>query len=247
MWDRLPYEEYLFLKGRRFTLKFTKAFVGLIACATLMAGCGTTAHNASSAHHTKHEDPASPPKVLHWGSPPAMTINPKDHYEALVHTTAGNFTISLFAQQDPVAVNNFVFLANQHYYNGNQFFRVVASFVIQTGDPTNTGEGGPGYTWKGEFPIPYPYQSGIVAMAISNTNKNSNGSQFFICTGPQSEQLNQEPLYTEVGRVTHGWSTVEKIAHGQVTTNPMTGEDSKPIHPYSITSISIVTTSSPAS
>ncbi len=168
-----------------------------------------------------------------------MTLNPNDQYQATVHTTAGNFVIQLFAKQQPVAVNNFVFLANQGFYNNNQFFRVIQNFVIQTGDPLNNGTGGPGYTWNAELPVPFPYQPGIVAMAVSSAGPNTNGSQFFICTGPQSEQLNQQPQYTELGRVIKGWTTVLKIARGQVTVNPLTNEDSEPLHPYSITSITI--------
>ena len=174
-----------------------------------------------------------------WSSAPSMAINPKGNYTAQVHTTAGSFTIQLFTSQDPVAVNNFVFLANQHFFNGDQFFRVLSSFVVQTGDPLNNGTGGPGYTWNGELPVPFPYQPGIVAMAISGTNPKTNGSQFFICTGPDSAQLNQDPIYTEVGRVTSGWSTIQTIAHSKVTRNPITNETSYPVHPYKITSVTI--------
>jgi cyclophilin family peptidyl-prolyl cis-trans isomerase len=168
-----------------------------------------------------------------------MTINPKDNYVAVVNTTAGSFTMDLFASQDPVAVNNFVFLSNQHFYDGDKFFRVLPSFVIQTGDPYNDGTGGPGYTWPAELPVPFPYQPGIVAMAVSDNNPNTNGSQFFICTGPESVDLNKDPIYTEVGRVVKGWSTIETIEKGRVTVNPVTNEKSYPIHPYAITAITI--------
>lgn len=174
-----------------------------------------------------------------------MSINTQDNYQAVVHTTAGNFTIQLFAANDPTAVNNFVFLADQHFFTGEKFFRTIKSFVVQTGDPYNNGSGGPGYTWNAELPPPYPYQPGIVAMAVSGSNPNTNGSQFFICSGPQSAQLNQNPLYTEVGRVITGMAVVQKIAAGPVTTNPLTAEKSYPVHPYSITAVTI--RSSPAS
>ncbi|MCL5116030.1 MAG: peptidylprolyl isomerase [Firmicutes bacterium] len=195
--------------------------------------------SAQSGHNGKSTQKNAAPKVMRWNGPPAMTLNPNDQYQATVHTTAGNFVIQLFAKQQPVAVNNFVFLANQGFYNNNQFFRVIQNFVIQTGDPLNNGTGGPGYTWNAELPVPFPYQPGIVAMAVSSAGPNTNGSQFFICTGPQSEQLNQQPQYTELGRVIKGWTTVLKIARGQVTVNPLTNEDSEPLHPYSITSITI--------
>lgn len=171
-----------------------------------------------------------------------MALNPKDAYRAVVHTTAGTFTMDLFSTQDPVAVNNFVFLARHKFFNSDTFFRILKSFVIQTGDPLNNGSGGPGYTWNAELPPPYPYQPGIVAMAVSGTNPNTNGSQFFICTGASSKQLNQEPLYTEVGRVVSGMSTITKIADGKVTVNPSTNELSDPVHPYRIVHITIQTT-----
>lgn len=215
--------------------------MGLAALA--LSGCGVTSTPSAqqSAHNAQSTAKKPAPKVMRWSSPPAMTLNAHDSYQATVHTTAGNFVIQLFSKQDPVAVNNFVFLANQHYFDGNQFFRVIQSFVIQTGDPLNNGTGSPGYTWKAELPPPYPYQPGIVAMAVGASGPNTNGSQWFICTGAQSENLNSDPQYTELGRVVNGWSTVLKIAKGQVTRNPLTNEDSYPLHPFSITAVSIQT------
>ena len=212
----------------------------LVSLAIAIVGCGSNRPSASSV------SPGSAAKTvktaghtLQWGAPPTMTINRKLNYRATVHTTAGNFTINLFASQDPVAVNNFVFLAHQDFFNHQTFFRVIRSFVIQTGDPKNIGSGGPGYTWNGELPVPYPYQPGIVAMAVSGNSPNTNGSQFFICTGPASTQLNSKPIYTEVGRVVQGWPTIRKIDQGRVTTNPLTNEKSYPVHPVSITSVTI--------
>lgn len=168
-----------------------------------------------------------------------MTINPHLKYEATVTTSAGSFVISLFAAQDTVAVNNFVFLARHHFFDGDRFFRVLAAFVIQTGDPLNNGTGGPGYHWKGGPPT-FPYEPGIVAMANAG-NFSSNGSQFFICTGPESTTLNQHAIYTEIGRVTSGWNTVTTIANGPVTTNPRTGETSLPLNPVHIIRVTIRT------
>lgn len=222
-----------------YALKMYKVLPFCALTLVLVAGCGTSASAPTHAHNTKTKVADAAPHVLSWRSAPPMTINPKDNYQAVVHTTVGNFTMQLFASQDPVAVNNFVFLSTQHFYDGDKFFRVLPSFVIQTGDPYNDGTGGPGYTWAGEFPVPFPYQPGIVAMAVSGTNPNSNGSQFFICTGPESVHLNQEPIYTELGRITKGWSTIDAIERGPVTVNPVTNEKSYPIHPASITSITI--------
>ncbi|OLZ08878.1 peptidylprolyl isomerase [Sulfobacillus thermosulfidooxidans] len=200
--------------------------------ATVTAGCGQQA--AKTPAHTKQ---IASGRNLRWNAPPKMFINPNKQYTATVDTTAGKFVISLFAKQDPVAVNNFVFLADHNFFNGDEIFRVIKPFMFQTGDPLNNGTGGPGYQWNGEKPT-FPYQPGIVAMANAN-NPNTNGSQFFVCTGPESTSLNQDPIYTELGRVTQGWNVVQKIASGAVKTNPMTGEDSLPIHPYYITSVTI--------
>lgn len=172
-----------------------------------------------------------------WSSPPPMEINTSAQYEAVLHTTAGDFTIELFTKQSPVAVNNFIFLARHDFFNGDQFFRVVPGFVIQTGDPLNNGTGGPGYKWNDELPVPYAYAPGIVAMA--NAGPNTNGSQWFICTGPQSAGLNQMPNYTQFGRVVSGMSVVEKIGAGEVRRNPMSGEVSQPIDPIVIESVTI--------
>ncbi|MBX5468074.1 MAG: peptidylprolyl isomerase [Firmicutes bacterium] len=209
-----------------------------------MAGCGQAkapAVQATASSPAPAPLPAAEPsgRMLRWSSPPPMTINPQRHYTAVIRTTVGSFTVDLFARQDPVAVNNFVFLARHRFFVGDTFFRVVKNFVVQTGDPLNQGTGGPGYQWAGELPPPFPYGPGIVAMANTG-NPNTNGSQFFICTGPESQSLNQTPIYTELGRVTQGWATVERIADGSVVQNPvMGGELSKPVHPVTILSVTI--------
>ncbi len=206
-----------------------------ILIAGVAAGCGQQSAAKPPA--------AKPAKVasgrnLRWSTPPKMTINTKDTYTATVDTTAGNFVITLFAKEDPKAVNNFVFLADHRFFNGDEIFRVIKPFMFQTGDPLNNGTGGPGYQWTGKDATT-PYESGIVAMANSGS-PSTNGSQFFVCTGSESNSLNQDPIYTEFGRVTQGMSVVQKIAAGKVKDNPaMQNEDSLPLHPFYITSIAI--------
>lgn len=207
--------------------------LALGALSTTLAGCGST---ASPISHPKATTVASG-RNLRWPKPPAMSLNQKDTYQATVKTTAGSFVMHLFARHDPTAVNNFVFLARHRFFNGDKIFRVIAPFMFQTGDPTNTGTGGPGYQWTGKS-ASFPYQPGIVAMANAGSNT-TNGSQFFVCTGSESTSLNQNPIYTELGRVTSGMSTVQTIANGKVTKNPNTGEVSYPIHPVTILSITI--------
>ncbi len=197
------------------------ATVVLGAC--LLAGCGAA------------------PAPKQWPAPPPMQIKPNTPYSAVVHTNYGAFTIDLFAAQDPVAVNNFVFLSRQSFYNGDTFFRIIKAFMVQTGDPNNNGTGGPGYRFADELPPTYPYAPGIVAMA--NSGPNTNGSQFFICTGAQAANLNQpgQANYTEFGRVVSGMSVVQRIASIPVVANPvMGGELSKPTRNAHITSITIV-------
>jgi len=174
---------------------------------------------------------------LRWDAPPAEALDPAFTYEAVVRTTKGLFTISLFDRESPRAVNNFVFLAEQGYFADNQFFRVIEPFVIQTGDPTNRGTGGPGYRWEDELPARHSYEPGIVAMA--NAGPNTNGSQFFVCTGPSAQQLDRSPNYTQFGRVTEGMEVVRAIAEVPVGPNPATGERSRPLEPASIVGVEI--------
>lgn len=144
-----------------------------------------------------------------------MAINVHHHYIAVVQTNRGAFTIQLLPRVAPLAVNNFVFLAHHRYYNGNLFFRILKTFVVQTGDPAGTGFGGPGYLFRDER-VTLKYTPGTVAMA--NSGPNTNGSQFFIVTGPDGKTL--KPAYTIFGKVTKGMNVVNKIASTPVAPNP---------------------------
>jgi cyclophilin family peptidyl-prolyl cis-trans isomerase len=148
-----------------------------------------------------------------YPSSPAMTIDTTKTYTATVVTTAGTFDIALDAKAAPITVNNFVFLADKGYYHCVIFHRVIPGFMDQTGDPTGTGEGGPGYTIKDENPAKaavasQQYPLGSVAMA--NTGQpNSGGSQFFIIAGPEGESLPNS--YALFGSVTSGMNVVDTI------------------------------------
>jgi len=174
---------------------------------------------------------------LRWSSPPALTIDESATYRAVLETTAGSITIELFAKQAPATVNNFVFLAREGFYAGCEFFRVIAPFMVQTGDPSNNGTGGPGYRFADELPAPYPYAPGMVAMA--NAGPDTNGSQFFICTGSASAGLDRSPNYTQFGRVLEGMEALAAIAQTPVTLNPATGERSRPLEPARILSVTV--------
>lgn len=168
---------------------------------------------------------------------PEMQLTEGARYEAIVHTGLGEFTIELLANEAPRTVNNFVFLARDGYFNDVIFHRVIREFMIQGGDPTGTGRGGPGYRFKDELPPALPYEPGVVAMA--NAGPNTNGSQFFICTGDMSRNLNQQPNYSVFGKVKAGMETVMAIASEPVQRSAM-GEPSQPVNPVHIQSIEIV-------
>ncbi len=174
-----------------------------------------------------------------WSQPPAMEVDAAKKYTAVFDTSLGSFKVELLITESPKTVNNFVFLARQGFYDGVIFHRIMESFMIQSGDPTGTGNGGPGYRFADELPVKHLYDIGIVAMA--NSGANTNGSQFFICTGPDANGLSSPAYakYTQFGRVSEGMDVVMKIAAVPVTLS-FTGEASKPIDPPVINTITIV-------
>ena len=149
--------------------------------------------------------------TLTWKSAPAMTINTSTTYYAHVVTTVGTFVIQLNASAAPITVNNFVFLADHNFYNCVIFHRVIPTFVIQGGDPTGTGSGGPGYTIKDEFPKAGSPTYPLYSVAMANTGSaNSGGSQFFVVTGSQGESLPNK--YSLFGQVVSGINVIKTIA-----------------------------------
>jgi cyclophilin family peptidyl-prolyl cis-trans isomerase len=144
--------------------------------------------------------------MAHYANPPEMTIDAAKAYGATLHTNHGDIELTLFPDRSPQAVNNFVFLARDGFYDGVIFHRVVPGFVIQGGDPTGTGRGGPGYRFDDELDGPGAYRRGTLAMA--NAGPNTNGSQFFICL----EDVGLPHAYTIFGSVTSGMEAVDSIA-----------------------------------
>ena len=142
----------------------------------------------------------------HWASAPPMTVDTSKSYTATVKTTAGTFVIDLLAKTAPTTVNSFVFLAGQGYYHCVIFHRVIPGFMDQTGDPTGTGTGGPGYQFADEN-LPKSYAPFDVAMA--NSGPNTNGSQFFILVPGGQTRL--PPSYSLFGKVVSGTSVVQTI------------------------------------
>ena len=166
-----------------------------------------------------------------WSEAPAMQLDQAKTYRARVDTNKGIFVINLFASEAPQTVNNFVCLAKAGYYDGVVFHRIVPGFVIQGGDPTGTGSGGPGYKFADE-PVNRAYSRGIVAMA--NAGPNTNGSQFFVCL----DNLGLPPNYTVFGEVVEGMEVVDAIASVPTRTGA-SGENSTPTEEVLMNSVTI--------
>ncbi|NND84669.1 MAG: peptidylprolyl isomerase [Acidimicrobiia bacterium] len=137
---------------------------------------------------------------------PELSIDLDTTYTATLHTNHGDIVLELDAARSPLAVNNFVFLARDGFYDGVIFHRVVPGFVVQGGDPTGSGRGGPGYRFRDELEGVGAYDRGTVAMA--NAGPNTNGSQFFICL----QKVNLPHAYTIFGQATSGMDAVDAIA-----------------------------------
>ncbi len=145
-----------------------------------------------------------------YSTAPAMAIDPEKKYTATFTTSRGQIVCELFAKEAPRTVNNFVFLAKEGFYNGTTFHRVIADFMIQGGDPTGTGRGGPGYRFEDEFDgNPHTHKVGSLSMA--NAGPNTNGSQFFI-THIATDWLNGK--HTVFGQVLSGQEIVNATAQG---------------------------------
>jgi cyclophilin family peptidyl-prolyl cis-trans isomerase len=168
-----------------------------------------------------------------YSAPPAMKVDPSKTYTATLKTNKGTITAELYPQDAPVAVNNFVCLAEDGYYNNTPFHRIVSGFVIQGGDPTGTGSGGPGYQFNDE-PVAKDYEKGILAMA--NAGPNTNGSQFFIVLEDLRGRLPKN--YTIFGRVASGQDVVDAIANTPTAVG-RSGEKSTPTEPVTLESVNI--------
>ena len=166
-----------------------------------------------------------------YSAPPAMNIDEKGNYSAVITTSLGSIEIELFTDIAPITVNNFVNLSNDGYYDNVIFHRVIKGFMIQGGDPSGTGHGEmgkyPGYEFQDELNNPMQYEKGIVAMA--NRGPNTNGSQFFIMHVDYPLPYD----YTIFGKVSNGLDVVDAIA------NVQTGDMDKPVDDVVINSVDI--------
>ena len=171
----------------------------------------------------------SAPKKQKFDAAPEMGIDPSKRYTATMETSMGTLVIALDPIAAPITVNNFVFLAAQHYYDGVIFHRIIQGFVCQGGDPDGNGRGGPGYKFVDELPKPGKYQIGSLAMA--NAGPNTNGSQFFLISGPSGVEL--PPAYALFGQVVKGLDIVEMMQ------NVPTGPGDRPKDDVVIRSVTI--------
>jgi peptidyl-prolyl cis-trans isomerase B (cyclophilin B) len=147
-----------------------------------------------------------------YRSYPDMVVDPAKTYQATIKTAKGDIQIDLFAAEAPKTVNNFVFLAQDGFYNGLTFHRVIDGFVSQGGCPQGDGRGGPGYKFEDETRgNPHKHEAGSLSMA--NAGPNTNGSQFFICHAPQPHL---DGRHTVFGKVTNGLNVATSLKNGNV-------------------------------
>jgi cyclophilin family peptidyl-prolyl cis-trans isomerase len=169
-------------------------------------------------------------RIAQYSIVPPVTIDPTARYVALIKTNQGNMEIELFPGEAPIAVNNFIFLANDGFYDGVVFHRVIPSFMIQSGDPTGTGTAGPGYRFQDEFVPNLTFdQPGRLAMA--NSGPGTNGSQFFVTTVPTPHL---DGAHTIFGQVTNGQDVADAISLVQ------TSAGNKPTSPIVIQGIVVI-------
>ncbi|MFD0587030.1 peptidylprolyl isomerase [Paenibacillus sp. GCM10027627] len=209
-------------------IKVYRSVIVLMSLLIFLAGCGKGNGGNGSNMDGKSTSSA---KTISWNKMPEMSIDLDKRYEATIRTTKGVFTMELFSDKAPVTVNNFVFLAKQGFYEGLTFHSVIESFMIQTGDPKGNGTGTAGYRIPDELDSEDKYTEGTVAM-FNAGSPNSGSSQFFICTGPDAANLNQQPNYTIFGKVNSGMEIVKAIASTPV-------KDGAPLTPVVVESITI--------
>jgi cyclophilin family peptidyl-prolyl cis-trans isomerase len=216
-----------------------------VAClALLAAGCGGSGTTGAKKKPPSGAEPAGSPtaaptrqtgcaKVANPGpkhepklSKPHTRLNPKKTYVATVATSCGDFQITLDAKRAPKTGGNFAYLVSKRFYDKLTFHRIVRDFVIQGGDPSGNGTGGPGYTVVEAPPKSLTYDPGVVAMAKTQTDPDgASGSQFFVVTGAGAANL--PPQYALLGKVTEGMAVVKRI--GSVQADPSTGQPAMPI------------------
>jgi len=182
--------------------RLPKMVIAILAAGTLLL--------ASCACPGPEPTPKPAPKPKTYSAPPAMVIDTGKEYTATIETERGNMVLELFASDVPNTVNNFVFLANDGFYDGVTFHRVVPGFVVQGGDPTGTGRGNPGYSFADEF-SEHTHLTGALSMA--NSGSDTNGCQFFITFAPQHGLDGKHSVF---GQLIDGMDVLEQIEQDDV-------------------------------
>jgi len=195
-----------------------KKFLILLASILLLTAC------------SKSNDMAKKTELKQWDKAPEMQIDKSKTYEVTLKTTEGDIKLKLDAASTPITVNNFVFLAREKFYDGVIFHRTIPGFMIQGGDPTGKGTGGPGYKFADEK-FEGEYKKGTIAMA--NSGPNTNGSQFFI----MHADYPLPPNYVIFGKTIDGMDVIDKIASAPTKSG---GEGSTPVNPVVIKGVEVI-------
>ncbi len=188
--------------------------VGIIlgVAALFLASCSTsvaeTLPSEKTSLQTISPETIPAPKTMSYSASPEMTIDTTKSYVATIETTQGDLVLGLYAADVPITVNNFVFLSREGFYDGTTFHRVIADFMVQGGDPTGTGTGGPGYKFADEF-TSHGHGTGTLSMA--NAGPGTNGSQFFITYTPQPHLDGRHSVF---GQLTSGMNVLKNIKAG---------------------------------
>lgn len=181
-------------------------------------------------------EPPPPPELMTFDAPEDQGLDPADTVTARFVTSCGEFTVALDVTGFPETTNSFVFLARQGFYDGTVFHRVAEDFVVQGGDPTASGRGGPGYRIPDELPDQdFIYDEGTVAMA--NSGRGTTGSQFFVVTGDEGEALT--PSFNVLGELISGGDTLDRIEEVPTALQPGSVEQSRPLETVYLESVEI--------
>ncbi len=182
--------------------------VATLLLASCSASVAETLPSEKTSLQTISPETIPAPKSMSYSAPPEMTIDTAKSYVATIETTQGDLVLDLYAADVPITVNNFVFLSREGFYDGTTFHRVIADFMVQGGDPTGTGTGGPGYKFADEF-TSHGHGTGTLSMA--NAGPGTNGSQFFITYAPQPHLDGKHSVF---GQLTSGTDVLAKIESG---------------------------------
>ena len=191
--------------------------IAVLMAALLIVSCTDLKSGSEGGTQGEGGAPASSgQEIQQWASPPALTINPVSVYLATFKTERGDIKVQLFAAPAPNTVNNFVFLAEEGFYDNTTFHRVIPGFMAQGGDPTGTGTGGPGYRFEDEFDPNLRFDEGGY-LAMANAGPDTNGSQFFL-TFVATPHLNDQ--HTIFGKIVEGMDVLLSLSPRDPTQNP---------------------------